>query len=98
MEPGRHHLEAWSIARLEELAPPPSGSASGRSGRTPGSRRRDRYSVVRAAVAWFMMMAKRGEEERRKIAGPDVPVPLRYDTPHNSRSLLLCGTPGTADT
>jgi len=62
------------------------------TGNNDGPGYSDRSSVVRAAVAWFMLMVKGGEDERRKIDGPDVAVPLRYDTPHNSRSLLLCGT------
>jgi hypothetical protein len=33
-----------------------------------------------------------GDEESRKIDGPEVRVALRYDTPHNSRSLVLCGS------
>lgn len=52
----------------------------------------DRSSVVRAAVAWFMLMVRRGDEERLKIDGPDVHVPLRYETPHNSGSSVLCGS------
>jgi hypothetical protein len=49
----------------------------------------DRSSVVRAAVAYFLLRLRQQREAAEKMQAPPVRARLRYGTPDNSGSVLL---------